>query len=69
MVAPVITEWPENFLWQLNQPAEDPAEFVIPQRLFIDAIYVASGERPNHGNPDSGARHDKIARPGKEPAE
>lgn len=40
MVLPVITGWPENLLWKLNQPAENPAEVVIPQRLFIDAIYV-----------------------------
>jgi len=40
VVRPVITEWPENLLLQLNQPAEDPAEVVIPQRLFFDAIYV-----------------------------
>lgn len=40
MVLHVITGWPENLLWQLNQPAEDPAEVVIPQRLFFDVIYV-----------------------------
>jgi hypothetical protein len=31
----LVTEWPENLLWQLNWPAEDSAEVVIPQRLFF----------------------------------
>ena len=35
VVAPLITEWPEYLLWQLNQPAEGPAEVVAPQRLFF----------------------------------
>jgi hypothetical protein len=65
----------------LNRPTEDPAEVIAPQRLFLDAsretcsrlsalrARSAQGVRPNYGNPESVTRHDKMARPGKEPSE
>jgi transposase-like protein len=38
-------------------------------RLSALRARSAQGGRPNYGNPDSVTRHDKMARPGKEPSE